>query len=263
MALPLVGAVAQDQAEVAGAALHVVGGQCLLRGGAQDARAPACRDQVRETEAARHLDGGRAGTVQQVGDPAVQPGAGDGVHVLQHRRGGGRVPEGVTVQQARGVEDVHGFLGAGRCGAGQLSHGDGSRQGAERGQRTGHPDVARLAAVQQGQHRLAVGGAGDGRADLGGEVGAVVEQGVDEERAAGGGPVVGVADVSGQGPAGLCGEQFADARLGQGSQAYASVRLAEQFRVRGRAGLAEVSRGGAHHEHPPGSAAVQQVDDRL
>ncbi len=238
VAFPLVGAVAQDQTEVVGAALHVVRRQCLFRGGAQDARAPARRDEVRESEVARHVDGGRAGTVQQLGDPAVQPGAGDGVHVLQHRGGGGRVPEDVTVQQARGVEGVDGFLGAGRRGAGQLPHGDGRREGAERGQCPGHPDMAGLAAVQQGQHRLAVGGAGDGRADLGGEVGAVVQQGVDEERAARGGPVVGVADVSGQGPAGLCGEQFADARLRQGSQAYAPVRLAEQLRVRGRAGLA-------------------------
>lgn len=262
VALALVGADPQDHAEIGGAALHVVGGQCLFGGGAQHARAPGRRHEVRGVQLPCHLDGGGAGTIQQMGDPAVQVGAGGGVHVLQHGRGGGGVPEGVTVQQAGVVENGDGFLGAGGRGAGQLRDGGGRRRGAERGQGPGHPDLTGLAAVQQGQYGLAVGGAGDGRADLGAEAGAVVQQGVHEQRAAGGGPVVGVGHGSRQGAAGLGGEQFADAGLRQRGEPYPPVRLAQQLGVRGRVAGAEVPGGGAHHEHPPGAAAAQQVDDR-
>ncbi|MFD0392427.1 hypothetical protein ACFQ3Z_04920 [Streptomyces nogalater] len=109
---------------------------------ARSSRAPVRRYEIRGVQLPCHLDGGGAGTIQQLGDPAVQLGAGCGVHVLQDGRGGGGVPEGVTVKQPGGVEDGDGFLGAGGRGAGQLRDGGARCRGAERGEGPGHPDLA-------------------------------------------------------------------------------------------------------------------------
>lgn len=122
--------------------------------------------------------------------------------------------------------------------------------------------MARLTAVHERQHRLAVGGAGDGPVDVVAEAGAVVQQGVHQQGVAGCGPVEGAAHPGRQGGTRLRVEEFADAPLRQRTETGPAVRSADEFGVSGRAPAGAGMAGcGAHHEDGPEAAPAQQMDD--
>ncbi len=118
-----------------------------------------------------------------------------------------------------------------------------------------------LAAAHDRQHRLAVGGAGDGTVHVTAEAGAVVQQGVRQQGVAGGGPVEGAAHHGGPRGRRLGGDQFADAPLGQGAQTHPAVRPADQFGVGCGVTAARMAGCRAHHEDGTEAAPAEQVDD--